>query len=72
MAKKKLDRLKSKLPAKWGNKIHERTNLSKSYIYKVMDGEKENLEVVRAAIILASEHARELKELGLTKKNTRK
>ena len=65
MAKTDLKRLKKRLPAKWAKTINGRIGFSRSYICKVMDGEKENLDIIRAAKQLADEYARERRELGI-------
>ena len=53
MTKQDLDLLKSNLPTGWASALHTKTGLSYGLIYKVLSGEKSNIEIVTHALKLA-------------------
>ena len=60
MTQEQLSKLRKNLPSRYILILTKRTNFSQSTIYKVLHGERENHEVMTAAINLASEHQTKL------------
>lgn len=56
MKKKELNKLKRSLPANWCKLLSDETGLAKSTISMVLAGHRNNMEVIKAAIILAKEN----------------
>lgn len=63
MTEKELIELKELLPAKWINILIERTGFSRSAIQKVLSGKQSNIEIIQAAMDLASEHQKKLSDI---------
>ena len=63
MDKQTLDTLRSKLPAKYLKIISEITGFSRSYVHKVMIGDRENDTIIDAAIALAEKKQEQKQKL---------
>ena len=50
-----LEKLKSALPKNYIDTICERTRFSRAYVCQVINGERNNFEIIDAAILLAKE-----------------
>jgi hypothetical protein len=50
-----LEKLKNALPTNYIDTLSERTEFSRSYVCQVINGERNNLEIIDAAIELAKE-----------------
>jgi hypothetical protein len=65
MTKDELDKIKENLPGGYRETLASTTRLSVVTIDKVLSGERQNLNVIRAAIDLAKQHKEELSRLVL-------
>jgi len=60
---KKLHKLKNSLPHGSVERIAELAEVSKSTVYKVLDGQRVNIKVLNVAIELALKHSQQNKDL---------
>lgn len=56
MTKLELRKLRKKLPKDYRLRIAKETGLTADYVYRVLIGERQNDEIIDAAIALASQH----------------
>lgn len=55
--------LRQKLPMKWSKIVAERTNVSVSYVRRIMEGRAEHVAIEKAVLELAIEYQSQLNEV---------
>jgi hypothetical protein len=62
MNKEEKIKLKEKLPRGWVSELSKRTNFSEIYVRRVLKGEMISMKIEKEALLLASEHQKEVNE----------
>lgn len=62
MTQQAFKKLKQKLPTGWPELIAEKAEVSKSTVYKVLDGKRKNPKVINVAIQMAAEESQKNNE----------
>lgn len=63
MTDRERNKLKSKLPSDWAEKVADKASCSSDYARKILNGSRQNIQVMKTIIAVASDHQNELKAI---------